>query len=64
MPRRLEYWKEVVLEPWARFELVPVQIHQDSFLFNQILDAVKAAGFNYRVIETNEAILEQGPCLP
>jgi|HubBroStandDraft_3_1064219.scaffolds.fasta_scaffold05013_3 hypothetical protein len=64
MPRRIEYWQVIELESWAKFELVPVQIHHDSFMFDKILDAVRKAGFNYRVIETSEMITEQGPCLP
>ena len=57
--RRLEYWKTVeTSKPWSKFDLVPLQVYQDNLYFDDMVAAVKAAGFDYRIIETTEKLLE------
>jgi hypothetical protein len=58
MKRRIDYWKKVQLTPWADFELMPMRSIQEGPLWNEIVAAIKASGFDYCIVETQEKITD------
>lgn len=59
--KRIEYWKKVQLTSWAEFELFPKQVQEDGPLWVERVQAIKDAGFDYCIIETEETIIVSKP---
>lgn len=56
--RRIDYWKKVQLTPWAEIELVPIRTIEEGPLWIEIVAAIKASGFDYCIVETEQTITE------
>jgi hypothetical protein len=58
--RILKYWKDVQLEPWATFHLVPEQTVQEPHtLFDRILETVKAGDYSYVLYNQTDFLIEK-----
>ena len=55
----LKYWKEVELEPWAKFMIVPERIVQEPHtLFDKIVEVVRASDYSYILYEQKDTLIE------
>lgn len=57
--RRLEYWMVKKINSFASFTAIEPKTIEEGTFFEEIIGIVKAAGFNYRIIEVTETIVEE-----
>ncbi len=59
--KRIEYWKTLGSKerPWITYDIVPKTVRENSFYFDEFVQYIKNEGFNFKIIETTERIIDE-----